>query len=489
LKPFSFSGRAGCVVDDKSKIYATAPKVAHMYEGELLEYPLLDDGSFVPSNTVIKHQAVGHEYALRVSFEKPYISPVPGSSIKGEIQLLMDGRPIINIPRDSSGNLNLKLPQIAVHIDGVGIQSKISYLGQSNNIVVSSTHNPFPITQIYSPQADPLPNVTMIGSRLQGYKASYIDLSRGKAEIELFYFGERTAPYISLRFNDRFSSMATTKILCFEDQANPRVSSPKIDTQAKGEFYYDVSVVPASLQSGHQQDIKISIVARNSRTGRVDTNPYQRVNIWAYPLIKPEIRSRSSSISQSGPGVRFLREPRGVFILEDTHNPKISKLQIKQAAENNGDNNGLELDLIKGRGTAYFNYGGTDQLPSTPLTFVVQPTNYAIDSAVSANGNVMPHRLEAKIEYPSKPADFIQGPAGNRQVISSSFLYRNWMDDDSLRYAVYTIKSLNIGGPKISLEPNVWFWILVSQISKLIFAGGLIWLLVRKHRNKYETSN
>ena len=88
-----------------------------MYAGEKLEYRLRSNGQFVPIDDVKVAKTASHEYSLRVSFDQPYINPRFGSKTTGKVELLEDGQPVTEPPKDDQGKLIL--PNLSVGVSTV----------------------------------------------------------------------------------------------------------------------------------------------------------------------------------------------------------------------------------------------------------------------------------------------------------------------------------------------------------------------------------
>ncbi|MFH0905594.1 MAG: hypothetical protein V1826_02630 [bacterium] len=490
------AGQTKCYLNTL-QTYVAPPKVAHQYEGETLNYQLRGDGRYTASDSIKKFQVTGYEYELRVNFDQPFISPAVGSKLTGRIELLQDGQPISNLPKDSAGKSALtQMPQIAVGVYGVQANSGYgdfvgtpgSYWTDSDaqSVLITSNRLPYPTMQLISPQATAAP--LMEHSNGQRFRRSgKIDLVHGSATFEFIYFGGRYSPYLEFIFADTQTSLETTRTICFGDQANGPIGTPKLTREVRGDFYYQINTSPAIVKSDNQQRVEVNITARQTNIGKVFTSPYQRVKVWGYQMIKSEI-SRHSSGAET-PMVKNVL--RGQFVGPTDNDKQVSELATKQLAEINSATfpvvqPSIEIDLIDGRGKVYFDYNGEDGTPPAPLVFVAQPVNYDLPRVSKAN-RTDSYRDQQPINLPDKPVPLMtSNPNASAQIIQTpavaeeyTFLYGKWMLNDSLAEKVYTIVELPVSKTASTGRPSFWLWFLASQLVKLIASGGLIWLLFK----------
>ncbi|MBN2585345.1 hypothetical protein JXA59_01710 [Patescibacteria group bacterium] len=520
--------QSACVVGQPGKVYGQPPVVKHQYAEETLEYRLRSNGQFVPIDETLVAKTASHEYSLKVSFDQPYVNPRFGSKTTGKLELLEDGQPVTEPPKDEQGKLVFQNLSVPVSLYGALIKappeldptkykfnwwpSQLAGSGDFSVIPVLDHQIPYPVTNIYAPGG--------VGKAYSQYQGWSIDLSKGWAEFEFNYFGLRYSPYLQLVFGTPYfyqtegvsrvagkTDMNVGKTLCFADQVSSNI--PKVidnlSQQTRTDFYYDVKTTPVQLANSKTTRIKIEITTRDAKTNRVDTNPFQRVEINAVSLgqakIEPVMVGGATTSKLTRPQVVY--QPRGKFVLTDPAVPEIEQLMLLQTASNKDDytyygagpEGTIFTDLVNGKATVYYDFTGTDDALNTPLTFVVQPTNFELKtSTYGANqGNQISatsNRSKQNLQLPDKPAPFIgesANPRLNTPDLPTSpkpdFLYRTWQTDEirELTYAVYPIP---VGEASGSWWSRAIAQLAIWQILIILFGGLTLAWQLRKQKNK-----
>lgn len=519
-----------CVVGESGKIYGSPPEVKHAYAGESLAYRLRSDGQFVPIDGQQTAKTSDHEYSLKVAFDQDYLNPSFGAKLTGKITLLQDGTPVSSPPKDKQGKLIFPDLAIPVTLYGAVVNVSSSAIelprtlfnwstasrasGDWTSVPVFSHRTPYPITQIYAPGG--------VGKNQLNTPNWTIDLTRGEAEFELHYFGLRHSPYLQLVFGTpyfyqtegisryvRETDMNVAKTICFGDQARRQTVAvtSELSQQAKTDFYYDVQAFPTQARGNTTTRIKLEIISRTAN-GRINPNPFQRVEVNGWPLGQIELRSATGGRPGAGniPDVPAAKlSARGKFVLTDPANPEIEQLMIKQSASNYVDSTApswsrvadpdlIYTDLIKGRATVYFDFDGQLDALKTPLVFMVQPTNFAIKAA-NAQGSVLSNRVEQNLQYPEKPATII-GEADNPRLNSpdpesgraADFLYQTWQSGNDLRNTVYAVHPITVATEHANLWLAAFRRLLFWQLGLLGLGAALLWWL-HKTNTKHEKAS
>lgn len=424
----------------------------HEYEGEVLQ-------GGEPDNRAEKYQFNSRTYELQITFDESYLSPALGSSIKGRVQLLEDGNPVRSVPEglwspfyQGGGFYHTGGAVPYVHLTAMNLDSE----GRSTGNPISY-YQPDLDNYIYSPQA----GVNIEHNRRQ-ITVPGLDLSQGSAEFEFFYGGGRTRPYVQFKAETALGVGKYIKTLggvYFEDQKESRVAIPNLDTVNKGDFYYDVKLSAGlagdgtydgtfplrALSEGKESVVKIEITSRDARTGRINTNIYQRVDIFVYPANRLfNLNYKKVRTTESG---SFGIDDEGTITQSHVYQSSVMTIGYKYVI----------IDLIEGRGVAYFRYNGSKWL-APYLTVAVWPVTYVLESGASPlppdeaarraresrEKYGVPYRTSHNIEYPLRPVDVVDE---NGQTISYRYLYGEWLTDDQykdLQHNVYTIKTIPI---------------------------------------------
>lgn len=498
--------QAACVVGDPGRVYATAPAVKHMFAEERLAYRLRDNGQFVPIDEVTVAETADHEYSLRVSFDQPYINPRFGSKTVGTLELLEDGQPVTEPPKDDQGKLILPELSVAVSLYGASINLPTEFvpIGKSYNsgalVPTYDHHILLPVTNIYAPE----------GVRDHYNQGDGIDLSDGKATFEFNYFGMRHSPYLQITFHAGYATpFSLSKTLCFADQVSSNI--PKVidnlRQQTKTEFYYSVSATPAQLNDNKTTRVKLEITARDAKTNKVDTNPFQRVEINAVPLSQTTDQPISGTINTLLTEPRSTYQARGKFVFADPNDPEIEKYVILQTAKNTdtytrasyGSPSTIFTDLVNGKATVYYDFSGVNDSLDTPLTFVVQPANFELKTVVwgvdKSPLNSASNRSKQNLTLPEKPTQFIGEIANPRldtpDLPTSSepdFLYRTWQTD-AIRELVYTVYPIPVGESTGNWWSKAIARLAIWQILIVLFGVAAIAWQLHQQKNKNKTND
>ncbi|RLC37703.1 hypothetical protein DRH29_01280 [candidate division Kazan bacterium] len=520
----------------------------------------------LPPSNIVRPFVVGDDvYTLELTFDKRYISPLPRSSIKGTVRLLKNGKVINQIPSQLTGTNRVeKFGQPArTKIDPTKIQLNLTKLNQNIHPNVKFLINGeepqgvcdyTALDESFRSVVNPYASYSQIGfgaqpqavSTIQSYvvsaqalnegrnlKYGQLDISSGQAEFEYVFDGKRILPYLEFELGTERGELLTSQSVFFEDQKQSRVTVPDINRQLKGsDIYYDMVFSESRLNLKDEQTFDIEITSRDTNSGEINTNPFQRVILTLIPPAQifelEEIRQEtrydgSSELAQFFYGHVNLIRP-GHFIHTDEladyygamvgryipHRSMFPNSRLYYTNDCEIDQSfAVELDLIDGYGRVEFSYSGSQEwLPY--LTFLVQPTNYFFEYAGWQDGEP-PHQGafsgiylgslslyeqegilgDIKSMY-RETEDIIYPPlvdeSGNDVHACPNFtwatsrqgcykLYGNdWMDEDEFQQfinSVYTIASLPIGSVSLSSSLSIWWWFILLQIF-IGLGGGLI---------------
>lgn len=478
---------SGCVIDSKSLV-AKPPTVAHHYDSETIAY-YRNDNRFTPVNDSKILNRDGKNYELHLEFEQKLVSPIFGSAISGSIRVTENGRTLRKLPTEKNGQPILPT-SVGINLVGVNQVAKapinLERTGASvTSVPITKQKLPFPITHLYSDAAT---------------DKNELDLSKGRADFTLIYFGHREMPYIEVvagidRLSDRHPTSDVwfaSKAICFQDQTQPTEKPAELEHISKGEFYYELTATPDRLVGNQTKQIRLDVVARNSSSKRIIESPFQRVRVWAYPV-------NNVAWGESEPGQveggEFISSATDAKLGGEIADYSLRELKITRAPQYRVKE-GVELDLINGRGRAYFNYSGAygDTGAPSQLAFVVQPSNYYSTELTQGNETQTSYRKKQQIKYPDQRSglsgktfipESINPIAADRNGKQNNYLYISWRDDDSLRNEVFTITSLPIATAR-SVDNSRSNTLIYLGIGLLV-AGGA-WLFLRRKRSQHAGS-
>lgn len=300
----------------------------HEYEGENL-VSLDESPPFDKSNKVLYN---GKTYGLKLSFDKPYISPIPSSEITGHIEIFEDGKKLNKLPEEfamspmrtlahnyedesvfavSLNSWTLMNAVGSVRVDDNNLKYGVyendfiettkwetwqeiwyNYIGWPRpDFGVNRYHINSSFAHIYSPDLfEKAPRGLALAPDI------WLDISDGDAEFTFVYDGTRAQPFLNFEVAMKYTStgfkggtetlkdergyLSITRSLFFEDQFKNPVDISGIDRISKTSFYYDVHATPSQLTPNQPQTITLDITSKN-KNGSLNDSPYQRVLVRA----------------------------------------------------------------------------------------------------------------------------------------------------------------------------------------------------------------
>ncbi|RLC37707.1 hypothetical protein DRH29_01300 [candidate division Kazan bacterium] len=389
-------------------------------------------------------------YSLRVAFDEPSISPLPGSIISGRVVLLQNGEPSKSIPADLwPDNVREQFtPQLDIKVGGVRnvyyYRGEYEYGRESSQHRLAVSESALLKTQIFSPQATNQWDYPINGDKF----LATLDFSSGDAQFSYVYGGGAVGNKLTFDFTARFfdTNVLASEVLPFGSGIDDIIRSQDLNRQVKGNFYYDVSFDTISVNKDRQRHVKITITAKETHNNQIYDNPYQRVRVVLRPIrveYDPNARDFIAKTTFYYPG-----QFRGtkLFVNEKANWAKTavyhSSYKLRDYPQNvrsepyENNFNAVELDLVNGKGEVWFTYEG--QQGFVPyVSFRVSPTDYTRGNRQYASNSTS---YRTKLEIPRRPPDFVM-------------LYGTWMKDDSLAERVFTIASLPIANPAANYVP------------------------------------
>jgi hypothetical protein len=492
---------SGCVIDDP-KIYTKEPAISHFFTGEEGLRYRLNDGKLIPFNDSKALAFNGKTYEIHISVDKKNIEPLFGSEVTGKIWLTENGQTIDRPPVTQDANYTSSVFDAGIPVTIIGIDPNAGSLNRTGSAPASTSRMdvlpgrlPYPITHLYAS------NVT--GKKFYGSDATSpasvqtLDLSDGPVEFGLVYFGTREMPYVEIEVGQKsYGSdiLFDSQVLCFADQKSSYSPSlPKIDGATKGEFYYQLEASAPKLTAGTSKRIRLDITARNTRNNSVLTDPLQRVQVLAWPVNNVQWLGGYSTLIEGGNFVDNADSDKTVLDknydqLTRIYSGKTDSLNQKMRIPTLA-----ELDLIQGKGTIFFDYTGSAGNREAPsqLTFVVQPTTYAVDwTTLKSNPERLPYRTKQAIQIPDRPANLdvrtsssIYNPMVSRTTSGFDLLYLNWQSNDDMVNGIYTVKSIPIDGSYTGTRATSWYWTWLWSLAIVQILGGAALIFQMRGKN------
>lgn len=327
----------------------------HNYPGE----SLLDLASYPPVNESNKVLFEDHTYELTLSFDKPYMSPTPGSTITGTVQWLEDGKPLMKRPAWAAKKPNQAFPVAVPHNDGEVINPyRRGLTSQSNKSGIEAADGAevlyvrlLPVsmqpitggtltvdgktqqsdknsdTQVMNLRRQPgLYSQAYSDSNLSGSSGTgevartapaFLEFVDGKASFTYQFDGSRVLPFVQFRIDSNWirddrDVLAVSRAVFFEDQVG-RVSARAIKTEDKSSIYYEVESSQKNLREGQSDSVNFKIEAKDSVTNRTWDEESQRVRVSVRPatnifqLTRVEKGQNSVSPTSENPMMEYLQ--------------------------------------------------------------------------------------------------------------------------------------------------------------------------------------
>lgn len=276
----------------------------------------------MPSNSVWEKtfplaQTHEHNYSLRVKLEKPlYYVAVP-AAVQGTVEVLRDGVSLADLTADPAGKTGVNFVAVT-YVDGYKRPNALlEAAGVKND---SRNFDPTVKISIIPRQA---PTKTRAGDyRLMSYAYSAqalkdwqydyknqtdkitgnLTFDRGYAQFSYLY-GD-AAPGAVVDFHIEVLLRGQPIVIDHPIKFTQRPNwSTKVYRQSAEGIYYDVTLTPflrkvryfptedgmavdaeAGVRTRIEKAVKVKITARSSVTGKIETNPFQRVKLSVLPL-------------------------------------------------------------------------------------------------------------------------------------------------------------------------------------------------------------
>ncbi|MBN2585346.1 hypothetical protein JXA59_01715 [Patescibacteria group bacterium] len=506
----------------------TPPPPVHAYDGENNLKYALRRGSYVQQDETRSFIVNGNTIELQLTFDQNYISPAIGSSVKGTIRLLVNGKVSDVWPAGFNPNewaTDGKNPRVYLTTYGTYSwacpTSQLLYAQANTNssnpvnyveycypgldyTAVTNYDRPYVSSAIYSPQA------SSVLDRFGNTITTQLELIDGKAEFEFIYRSGRYAPYVEFEtFASLDQKVYSRKILKFQDQISPNIDTPQVSASA-GPLKYDLQFSTTQVEPEQPQIIQVKVTSVDVTTQTIKTDPYQRVRLWTYPLAYYAQYAQINRVLFEWPWLTGgLLEKAGDWlgysgqVANISTTPEIiTSNQIHKALIYPG-NQYIELDLINGEATGYFAYNGKYRSVSPQLIFVAQPVSFDFEPIVNPDLNTNPgaggrgggagaESVRYAEELPARPDDELN--ADGVQIFSRTkqsdynFLYITWFKSDLLAQTVYSVHSLPIAhGASVALPIAItarMLWLLIAfillQVTQILIGGFMIFFKSRR---------
>ncbi|MFH0905352.1 MAG: hypothetical protein V1826_01370 [bacterium] len=288
--------------------------------GALVWWVWLKPAPAIEDRTLIK-KTDEHTYELGWKFTKPIYADIVQSSIQGDIFLLADGQRVNEVP---VGLFTERGSNLVVNISATPAESKKSVTASGRWEMLTYLASPSPERSSAPPslnyQFDFTNGTDALSGTLQNLTVATNDQSpfyfsrypaAGLIHFEYVYGNSRAVPEVNFRAEVQFVGGTSQLAKTIHFDPPPLIGDVRgIKVHSDQNFYYDVELVPTSwrvkynkytLNDGCYKDescivdvdeeaVLIRVTARNKLTGKIETNPYQRVKIRAIPLfyVNPE---------------------------------------------------------------------------------------------------------------------------------------------------------------------------------------------------------
>lgn len=403
---------------------ADQPPPVHIYAGEQYLNYEFRRGRFAQLDEQGEYASSDATYRLKLTWHDNYLSPAPGSRLKGTVQVVdkagLQVRPPVEL-KDTIGQQS----GIRLLVRTYGIGSLNCTRPQECDFVkaldLATSHEATISSYLYSTEA----NIELADrNRLV---EQWIDISSGQADLELVYFGGRYAPYFEIEL---ISAMApelfVRKVIDFADQHQPDTISLPIIHEQTGNIKYAASFDEVGSTATGARIIQMEIEATPAITG---PDSLERVEIFAAPALP----GRVSFIQPTDAAMAPMNPDRLAEIKSQYTARRVSMTQSDSLFNNDGNLNGqitlatLSTDLIDGKATIYFKLDIKDDDVVWPL-LTIRPTNFITSYAQYQDPKL-----------PERPTDVAYG---------TGFLYRRWLPDDSLTRTNYLRTSIKLVIPE-----------------------------------------
>lgn len=511
--------------------------IVHTYDGENnVAYEWRRD-SYIQQDEQKTAQAGGKTVGLSLEFDKNYVSPAIGSKVAGTVRLLVNGQRATTWPKglavdkwsnDDAPRVYLKvygayswacppLSDLATSGDSSfgGIKNYTDYCAPGLRYVdITKDAAPRLSSFVYSA------NASTVQDKHGNPMVTQLELTNGEAKFEFIYRSGRYAPYLEFEvFESLEQAVYTRKVLPFQDQISNSIDVPEVATTA-GPIQYQMELGSQSVEAGKPQTLTVKVTSIDNATKQVNASPYQRVRLWAYPLAYYAHYQQvdralfdwpwltSGGLEKAGDWLGY--EDQVITTKPDT---KVVASNRQHKALIYPGNQYIELDLIDGVATAYFQYNGKARSVSPQLIFVAQPANFDFEQIFN---EFIGTRTGTQPGAPQRPGGLNPGAASVRyadelpprpdepmaedgtQVFDRAnestypFLYVAWFSSDLIAKTSYATTSIPITGTDtvaagttaaIPQVPKTLIAFVALQVAQLV-GGGLMTIvfLIRRRR-------
>lgn len=422
------------------------------WERDKLEYP--ENG--VPESKREAGNFDGSEWSIGLEIKEKTLSPVIGAKITGELRLLKDGKPADELPSGLAG-INMAWDGIMTYRCASPLVSLPNFTDIPRNcgglyevpLDTEARYGTFrgapDNTALSSFVVSPSAKHTVADEKTGVWGDNFVQVSKEPAKFTLVYMGGRYLPYVNVRAylgDDVRNPVAiTNKVVMFTDQVEKDWDMDVAEV-VKGEFYYEATTSieerivdngAGSVRGGVPRVIKVlrvDVVAKDTQTGRIHDEEYQRIRAWAFPLIVNDGYPRPEEYAGMFVDASYVTGDK--YEPPNTINGVTPPGAIFDVFGSSGGATGtaVEIDLVEGKGTVYYATPSLNlsQPYSSKLAILIQPTDYAM---VQCSNVACFWSLRGYENMPELPEDF----AG----FGKQLLYGFWRKDMSLINQIHTI--------------------------------------------------
>lgn len=303
--------------------------------GAVLAWRYLIPNNSVWEKTFPLAQTHEHSYSLRVKFEKPlYYAAVP-AAVQGTVEILRDGVSLADLTTDPDGKTGVNFTAFS-YTEGHYMQPNALFEAAGVNKYDANNFNPkikLSITPRQAPKQAKASNYRLMSyaysaQALKDWQYDYknqtdkitgsLTFDRGYAQFGYLYGDAAPGAVVDFRIEVLLKGqpIVVEHPVKFNQQPN---WSTKVYRQSAEGIYYDVTLTPflrkvkyfptkdgvavdvnAGVQTRIEKAVRVKITARNSRTGKIETNPFQRVKLSVLPLFLVSDSSTPTPIEYPG---------------------------------------------------------------------------------------------------------------------------------------------------------------------------------------------
>lgn len=258
-----------------------------------------------------------HQYALKVRLAPPIYAKAVASSIEGTVEITRDGVSLAELTADPMGRTGVNFTNVSyvdsyripeALMEAAGVTNSTRNFDPKINLVITPAQtiaydnekDRRLMTYAYSPQAT---KTWTYDYKDQTDKISgVLTFTRGYVNFGYVYGDAQPGAKVNFRME---VTLGGAPIVIERDVQFKRAPnwSTNVYQRVSGDVRYKVDLIPflrkvryfgrsdsglikgdEGVQTRIEKAIRVKVTAYNTRTGKIDTNPYQRVKLTAIPL-------------------------------------------------------------------------------------------------------------------------------------------------------------------------------------------------------------